>query len=147
MTLLTADGLSKKFADKIILDKVSFSINSGARIGLVGKNGTGKTTLFEILMRNISPDAGSLNIAKNCLIEYTEQENVESKELSLFEFVAAARSDLLKLKDEIEKLEHLVSTNPEDKLKVEKLGELHNRFQTGGGFSLESQITAILNGL
>ena len=147
MTLLTADGLSKKFADKIILDKVSFSINSGARIGLVGKNGTGKTTLFEILMRNISPDAGSLNIAKNCLIEYTEQENVESKELSLFEFVAAARSDLLKLKDEIEKLEHLVSTNPEDKLKVEKLGELHNRFQTGGGFSLESQITAILDGL
>ncbi len=147
MTLLTADGLSKKFADKVILDKISFSINSGERIGLVGKNGTGKTTLFEILMRNISPDAGSLNIAKYCLIEYTEQENAESKELSLFEFVASARSDLLRLKDEIEKLEHLVSINPEDKVKVEKLGELHNRFQTGGGFSLENQITAILDGL
>jgi len=70
MTLLTADGLSKEFADKVILDKISFSINSGERIGLVGKNGTGKTTLFEILMCNISPDAGSLIIAKNCLIEY-----------------------------------------------------------------------------
>lgn len=147
MTLLTADSLSKKFADKVILDKISFSINSGERIGLVGKNGTGKTTLFEILMRNISPDAGSLNIAKNCLIEYTEQENVQSKELSLFEFVAAARSDLLKLKEKIEKLEHLVSRNPEDKIKLEKLGELHNRFETGGGFSLENHITAILDGL
>ena len=133
MTLLTADSLSKKFADKVILDKISFSINSGERIGLVGKNGTGKTTLFEILMGNISPDAGSLNIAKNCLIEYTEQENVQSKELSLFEFVAGARSDLLNLKKEIEKLEHLVSINPEDKIKLEKLGELHNRFETGGG--------------
>jgi len=147
MTLLTADSLSKKFADKIILDNISFSINSGERIGLVGKNGTGKTTLFEILMRNISPDAGSINTAKNCFIEYTEQENAQSKELSLFEFVASARSDLLKLKDEIEKLEHKVSINPEDKLKVEKLGELHNMFQAGGGFSLESQITAILDGL
>ena len=147
MTLLTADSLSKKFADKVILDKISFSINAGERIGLLGKNGTGKTTLFEILMRNISPDAGSLNIAKNCLIEYTEQENVQSKELSLFEFVAAARSDLLNLKKEIEKLEHLVSINPEDKIKLEKLGELHNRFETGGGFGLENHITAILDGL
>lgn len=147
MTLLTADSISKTFSDKVIFQDISFTVKSGDRIGLVGKNGVGKTTIFETIFGNITPDRGTISKAKNCQMEYVLQDTSHFLELSLFDFVISARRDLLKMKNEIDSLEHIVSVNPDNKVSIERLGQLQHQFEIEGGFDLENGITAILDGL
>lgn len=147
MTLLAADSISKTFADKVIFKNISFTINSGDRIGLVGKNGVGKTTIFESMFGNITPDSGIISKAKSCRIEYVLQESSRYLEFNLFDFVASARDDLIKMRNQIAELEHQVSANPEDKALIELLGQLQHQFEIESGFNLENDITAILHGL
>lgn len=75
--MITFDHLSKKYADKIILDNVSGTINRGDRIALIGKNGAGKTTLLKLLQGDIRPDAGSIQSVQT--IGYVQQEIADKK--------------------------------------------------------------------
>ncbi len=147
MTLLSAESISKTFADKVIFKNISFSIKSGDRIGLVGKNGVGKTTIFETIFGHITPDTGTVSKPKSCRMEYVLQETSRFLELSLFDFVISARRELVEMKNEIAELEHHVSVNPEEKLSIERLGRLQHQFEIEGGFNLENEVTAILHGL
>ncbi len=147
MSLLAAERLSKKFNDQVILDEVSFTINPGDRIALVGKNGIGKTTLLEILAGKQETDTGVINKAKACHIDYVEQEKTEYLDLSLHEFVADARRDLLDLHRQITELEIYLTYSPNDTAAVDKLGLLHHRFEREGGFDFENEIKLILHGL
>ena len=147
MTLLAAERLSKRFNDQVILDNVSFTIVEGDRIGLVGKNGSGKTTLFEILFGTQEPDRGAINKSKKCLINYAEQEKAEFLQLSLFDFVASARQDLLDLRTEIGHLEEYLVANPSDNTSVTRLGQVQHRYEADGGFGFENEIKTILHGL
>ncbi len=147
MTLLSAESISKTFADKVIFKNISFTIKNGDRIGLVGKNGVGKTTIFETIFGHLTPDSGAISPAKNCRMEYVLQDTSSYLELSLFDFVISARRDLVEMKKEIGELEHHISTNPEDKFSIERMGRLQHQFEIEGGFNLENEITAILHGL
>ena len=64
MTLVAAERISRKFNDQVILDDLSFTIKAGHRIGLVGKNGCGKTTLFEIIAGRMELDRGVVHRSK-----------------------------------------------------------------------------------
>ena len=147
MTLLAAENISKAFNDQVILANASFTIIEGDRIGLVGKNGIGKTTLLEILAGKQSCDDGVLNRAKRCVIDYVEQEKTDYLDQSLFEFVAAARQDLLDARSEIRGIEHDLAERPHDRDLLAKLGKLQELFETGGGFAFENEIETILTGL
>lgn len=147
MTLLSADSISKRFADKQIFKDLSFTVTNADKIGLVGKNGAGKTTLFEIVVGNISPDSGTVTKAKNCMTEYVLQETRGYLELSLTEFVLAAREDLIQLGKNIANLEHTISIDPDNKSAIEKLGQLQHKFELEDGFRFENDVTAILDGL
>ncbi len=147
MTLLSAERICKKFDDQVIFNDVSFTLQSGERIGLVGKNGSGKTTLFEIMAGRMETDSGVVTASKACTIDYVEQEKEEYLNLTLFEFVASAREDLLGMRREIALLESELAENPRDDRRVERLGELQNQFEIDGGFSFENEVAAILEGL
>ncbi len=71
--MLQVFNLSLGFSGQELLDEVSFNINSGERIGLVGRNGSGKTTLFKLLTREMSPDEGHITTPKNYTIGYLKQ--------------------------------------------------------------------------
>lgn len=147
MTLVAAEHISRKFNAQIILDDVSFSIQDTDRIGLVGKNGIGKTTLLEMLAGKQEPDSGSITHAKACLIEYVEQEKDEYLDQPLFDFVAAARQDLLDLRAEIVRLEHHLEARPHDEESLQTLGTLQQRFESQNGHTFENEISTILLGL
>jgi len=66
--MLQVNNLSLGFSGHELLDEVSFTINSGERVGLVGRNGSGKTTLFKLLTREIEPDEGEISTPKNYTI-------------------------------------------------------------------------------
>ncbi|MBU8932536.1 MAG: ATP-binding cassette domain-containing protein [candidate division Zixibacteria bacterium] len=147
MTLLAAENISKKFSDQVILTKVSFTIKTGDRIGLVGKNGIGKTTLFEILVGNMDIDDGSITRSRSCVIDYIAQDKTDILNLSLFDYVASARQDLLDMRSEMRTLEELLARQPEDKASLDRLGYLQPRFETLGGFTFEHEVGTILHGL
>ncbi|UCC43637.1 MAG: ABC-F family ATP-binding cassette domain-containing protein [Candidatus Zixiibacteriota bacterium] len=147
MTLLAAENISKKFADQVILDGVSFTVTQDDRIALVGKNGIGKTTLLEILAGKQRTDSGRINLSRKCHIDYVEQEKTEFLDLSLFEFVADARHDLLSMRTRIMELEEALEHDPHDNTSLSRLGELQLRFEQEGGFDFENEISIILQGL
>ncbi|MBS3757429.1 MAG: ATP-binding cassette domain-containing protein [Desulfobacterales bacterium] len=71
--MLNVEGLTKSYGDLILFDEVSFKINSGERVGLVGRNGYGKTTLFRMITGVEAPDEGNIGIPRNYRIGYVTQ--------------------------------------------------------------------------
>jgi len=147
MTLVAAERISRKFNDQVILDDVSFSIKSGDRIGLVGKNGCGKTTLFEIIAGRMELDRGAAHRSRQCRIDYIEQELGDYAEMTLFAYVASARDELMAMRDEIAALECRLQHQPDDREGLNQLGDLQHRFEQEGGFSFENDVKTILHGL
>ena len=69
LPMLTVSQLSKSFAGRMLFEDVSLQVNRGDRIGLVGPNGADKSTLFSLLLGDISPDSGTIAIEKNATID------------------------------------------------------------------------------
>lgn len=147
MTLVSAENISRRFDDQVIVDGVSFTVNSGRRIGLVGRNGSGKTTLFDIIVGQEQLDTGSVNRAKRCTIDYAQQDISNHFELSLYEFVSMARPDLENLRREIGLLQHELEINPHDESRLDRLGHLQQEFESLDGFNFENKVKTILHGL
>lgn len=147
MTLLAAERISKRFKDQVIVEDLSFTIQEGERIALVGKNGIGKTTLLEILADKQRPDSGAITRSRACLVDYVEQEKTDYLEMSLFDFVADSRADLLEMHRRIQELEHHLEEQPGDEDSLRRLGELQQAFEQQDGFNFDNEITLILAGL
>jgi len=147
VTLLAVQKISKKFKDQVILNEVSFTITDTDRVALVGRNGEGKTTLLEILAGKCQVDSGEVTCSRSCAVDYVEQEKSGYLDLTLFEFVAEARRDLLAMRQEIRRLEEELAVDPHDDGRLRRLGELQQDFERGGGFDLETEVGIILQGL
>ena len=87
MILLSLDKISKSFPDKVLLDKVSLYINDSDKIGIIGINGTGKTTLLGIIAGQTAPDEGTITMSSGMRIAFLQQNPVLDKNLSLLEIV------------------------------------------------------------
>ena len=73
MTVLSASGLTLSFGDEVIFRDVSFSVNEGDRLGIIGSNGAGKTSLFRVLTGEYDADAGSVFLARDKTVGYLAQ--------------------------------------------------------------------------
>jgi ATPase subunit of ABC transporter with duplicated ATPase domains len=83
--MIAVDNLSKSFGAQLLFDGISFKVNRKERVGLVGRNGHGKTTLFRIIAGLESADSGTVSIPRNYRIGYLEQEPVFTAETVLQE--------------------------------------------------------------
>ena len=82
--MINVEGLTKSYGDLLLFDDVAFKINSGERVGLVGRNGHGKTTLFRMVMGFETPDAGLISVPKNYRLGYVTQ-NIDFKAATVLE--------------------------------------------------------------
>ena len=73
MNLLTVENLTKSYGERVLFEQVTLSINSGEKIGLIGVNGTGKSTFLRVLTGNEPADSGKITIASGVRIEYLPQ--------------------------------------------------------------------------
>src|SRR5680860_986642 len=97
--MISLENISIEFQEKILFDNLNWRIPRGSRIGLVGNNGTGKTTLFRTIVGLIQPDKGNITLPRNRLIGYLPQDLIELKgNIDLISY--------LKEKSGIAKLEH-----------------------------------------
>ena len=72
--MISIDNLSLYFGAQSVFEDISFMINSGDKIGLVGKNGSGKSTLLRVLTNNLSPNSGKVTHLKNTVVGYLQQD-------------------------------------------------------------------------
>ena len=147
MSLLTAANLAKSFGPDDIFSNISLSIPRGARVGLVGANGVGKTTLLKILLGEETQSSGTVSAAKNLTIGYLPQEAVLHSTETLWDACLEGMADLLEMERKLRKLESEMSEKPDDEELISRYGRLQDRFDRMGGFIYENTIERTLTGL
>ena len=147
--MLTASELSRSFGPRTLFSNVSLQLGPGRKVALVGGNGTGKTTLLEILVGIQSPDQGKVHRPKELRVGYLPQELPPETGRSVFQQVMLGAEQVTHLSGEIEKLGNLVacSSGHEQARHLRALGEAQSRFEQIGGYSTESDAHRILSGL
>ena len=145
MAFIQFNNVYKSFLDKQILKDVSFSINSSDRIGLIGLNGVGKSTIINIILSKEGINSGTVFVDKNINIGYISQVHHFSDENNtVFEELDTVFSELHKVYRKIEKMNLELATNP--KLKDE-LDKLYNTFNANDGYSIDYLLNQVINGL
>lgn len=142
-------GVEKNFADKTILNRISFRINSGERVGLVGPNGAGKSTIFNLITGELTPDRGEVVIPKRMRIGYLKQQLLASDlDCLLLDYTADAVSAIADISSEIEEIESALERYPaeseERQLALSRLGVLQTEFEHLGGYRLRPEAEAAL---
>ena len=150
--MLSAANISIQFGAKKLFDDVSFIVNPRDRIGLVGSNGTGKSTLLKIINGLIEPDSGIIARSKHTTIDYLPQDGIFYTGKTLYDEVYSGISGISEVKNEIddinEDMHRIVNReSPEYLDLVEQLGELQHRFEELEGFKIKSVIEKVLMGL
>lgn len=136
--MLDINDITLRFGGRLLFDKASAHISDGQKVGLTGRNGTGKTTLFRLILGELSPDDGDIRTTKGQRIATVRQEIADTS-LSLLDCVLQADTERTELLAELEKAEA-----SSDGVKI---GELHERLNVIGANSAEARAGAILYGL
>jgi ATP-binding cassette, subfamily F, member 3 len=149
--VLSAVNISLQYADRHLLDGVTFHIGPTDRIGLVGANGSGKSTLLRILLGEITPDSGSVTKAKYVTVGYLPQEGTALAGRTLYSEVESVFAEIVHTREELEQLQQAMADTPHDtdafREMLEIFGELQHRLEAADGFRLSASIEKVLTGL
>ncbi|NCA68743.1 MAG: ATP-binding cassette domain-containing protein, partial [Sphingobacteriia bacterium] len=146
MTLLTVDSVSLAYGSPGLLEQVSFSIDRGERICLIGRNGTGKSTLLRIIDGAIQPDAGQLRAAPGLKIARLTQEIAREEAGSVFDVVAAGLGDLGVLVRDYFHLSHALGGHPSDEA-LKQLARVQQHLEDRGGWAIEQRTERVISRL
>ena len=147
MALLQARGIAKSFGSRSILDGLDFDVEAGARLGMIGPNGGGKSTLMRILAGEEVPDAGELTARRGLVVAYLPQQ-LEGDERDARHTLRAARPDLDDLESELTRVESQLSTLGDDLDRMSRAlrrqEELIERWTAAGGPGFDGRARALL---
>ena len=110
--MLTASGLTKAYGTRVLFSDVGFSLVPGRRTALVGGNGTGKTTLLEIVVGRGTPDAGGVHRPRDLRVGYLPQERLDVPSGTVLEAMIEGAGLIAALADEVHRLQQRLATAP-----------------------------------
>src|SRR5258708_27241538 len=146
--------VSKDFGGNPILREIDLEIIEGERIGLVGENGGGKSTLFRLLAGRETPTSGTIARKRNLTIGYLTQEaNPAQSHQTIFEVVSAASPEIGQLPARLGELEAQMADPAiaNDPARMERVlteyGKVQKRFEALGGYTLGHHVESVLQGL
>ncbi len=142
MPIFHAKNLSLAFGDVKLLDAIDFSIDAGERIALVGRNGTGKSSLLKIIAGQIKPDDGEAARSSTLKLAYVPQEPTFDASQTIFEAVAAGLGQVSKLL--IDYHHALVAAEHGDMEALERMGDLQHELETHDGWQVEQRVESVL---
>ncbi len=151
MITCSVNQISKTYGANQIFEDMSFEIKDKDRVGLVGPNGCGKTTLLRLVADMEQPDNGEIHWKKGLKIGYLAQIPEYEARMTTREVLMTAFDDLLDVQDEMKQMEVEMTDAGEDSEQLEmllaKYGVLQERFALGGGYEMESNIDRVATGL
>lgn len=141
--ILSVNGVTKQFGIEYVLDGVSFRIDAREKVALVGRNGTGKTTLLKMITGRMDPDKGSIQVARGASIGYLKQEAPVTQGRTVLEEAQSGLAHLLELKQRLTELEATLEHNPtpED---LDEYSLLSQHFNDQDGYSAERDVQTVL---
>jgi ATP-binding cassette subfamily F protein 3 len=145
--MLTLNELAFDFGGRVLYRDVNWQIKPGERIGLVGQNGTGKSTLLRIITNEYQPTEGSLSKAKDCTIGFLNQDllSYESNE-SIYHVALQAFDKALQLQKEIDEIMDRLEFDHSDEI-LNLLGNKQEEFEALDGYNIQFKTEEILEGL
>lgn len=153
MIVLSCNNLNKSFGIDSILENVSFTVNEGDKIGIIGINGTGKTTLFKIISGIYGYDSGDIYTSKDCEIGYLEQNTNFHSDKNILDEVIEVFRDLIDMEAYLRELEIKISkesTNSNSKDLNKLMDEYAHKlelFSDMNGYGYKSEAKGVLKGL
>jgi ATP-binding cassette subfamily F protein 3 len=145
VSVLSVQAAGRRFADRVLFSDVSFRLTRGDRAGLIGPNGTGKTTLLRIVAGLDASDSGSVALARGTRIGFLQQELLVDVEGSVEEHARGAASHLAELERELRAMEHELATGDAELL--ERYADAQHHFEHAGGYDFEATLGRVLSGL
>lgn len=150
MTICSVNNVKKSFGGNIIFENISLEIKNGERIGLVGRNGSGKTTIFQLLTGIEGLDAGAIHVKKGTRIGHVAQIPKFNNEMNVYDVLSSAFKKEKELEIEMHALEKNMAEEQESsalqKL-MERYGVIQERYAFLGGYEIEANIMKVANGL
>ena len=137
--MIYLDNLSKSYNGNLLFSKVNISIKKGMRVGLVGANGTGKTTLLRILIGEDDFDSGGIQKDNRISIGYLPQEIISGTESTVLIEAQKSFSFLKDIEEELNSLHLALNKNPLNKNIIKKIGDLQYEYEAGGGWLIEQE--------
>ena len=153
MIILSCKDICKNYGIRDVLKNITFSINEGDKVGIIGANGEGKSTLFKIITKELSQDSGEVFIDKNKTLGYLSQNLALNSEKNIYEEALSVFDELLNIESKLSSLEIKMS-EPYDEKKAsyhEKLIKdyttLQDLYSHKGGYVYKGEISRVLKGL
>lgn len=146
MNLMTLENISKSYSEKTLLKDISLGINEGEKIGLIGVNGTGKSTLLKIIAGAEEAESGTITKANKVRVEYLPQNPEYDEEATVLEQVFKGTSAEMKLLGEYEEVLEKINTSFDENLN-KKLLSLQEKIDALNLWDLESEAKAVLTKL
>ena len=147
--IITVDHVTKTIGERVLFRDAFLRVGARDRVALVGANGTGKTTLLEVIAGEQEPDEGSVVRAKDATVGYLRQEAIEMRGRAVLAEVLSEASGVAGLEHRMHVLEQELESAQEDEAAtlLAEYGRLQNRYEHLGGYTVEAEARAILIGL
>ena len=153
MIVLSCKDICKSYGIRDVLKKVTFSINEGDKVGIIGANGEGKSTLFKIICKELSQDSGEIFIDKNKTLGYLSQNLNLDTDKNIYEETLSVFDELINIENKLSTLE-IKMNEPYDESKAEYHEKLIKDYTTlqdiyshKGGYIYKGEISRVLKGL
>ena len=148
MAVLTVSNLSKIFVERKLFENISFHLEKGDKVGLIGANGVGKTTLFKIITGQLDPSGGGVSKEKNLTFGYMEQHSCSTPDRTVYNELLSIFEPLIKDEKRLDEISFMIENNigDTDELVAEQF-KIRERFERDGGLTYVSRTRAALNGL
>lgn len=146
MALLSINQASAAFGDKTIFSDITLSVNKKDKIGIIGANGTGKTTLFKLIQGIITPESGSISLQKGISLGYLEQHTSLNSNNTVLDEALSVYSRVFAMEEELRALEQAMASSAEHEL-MERYSALTQKYEEMDGYSANSRVLGALRGL
>ena len=147
--ILSCQGITKSFGTDNILNNISFQIDQGEKLAIVGNNGAGKSTLLKIITGELDADAGNVVLAKDTTVGYLAQYQNDAASGTIYDIVYSAREDIINIKNQLqdmeEQMKHLTGDDL-DNLLI-KYHSLTDTYEHMEGNTYDSLVSGVLRGL
>lgn len=141
--LLSVNNLHKSFGVDVILDGVTFRIGARSKVAMVGRNGTGKTTILKIITGALEPDTGQVLVAKGARVGFLRQEHAVTLGRTVLEEAESSQSEQVAMRDRLAELEKRLEDSPTEE-ELEEYALLHEHFMESEGYSLDRDVRTVL---